>query len=104
MEPVPSITTASRGHRDDIDSRFNKYLVSMAIRTLCFVVAYFTPSPWMWFFVVGAVFLPYLAMLLANAGRERPMRASGSIDSPYTESRPGLASAPEEPAYGTTKG
>jgi hypothetical protein len=47
-----------------------RYLVSMVIRTVCFVLAIFVDGPWRWVFIAGAVFLPYVAVVFANAGRE----------------------------------
>jgi hypothetical protein len=29
-----------------------------------------TPSPYRWFFLAGAIGLPYIAVVIANAGRE----------------------------------
>jgi len=70
-DEVYSITAARRPHQADMDSRMVKYLVSMSIRTLCFVLVLVTPSPWRWFFAVGAIVLPYVAVIVANAGGER---------------------------------
>lgn len=43
----------------------------MTIRTVCFVAACvtatFTKGPLLWFFVVLAVVLPYIAVVIANA-------------------------------------
>jgi hypothetical protein len=30
----------------------------------------FTPSPYRWFFLFGAVTLPYISVIVANGGRE----------------------------------
>ncbi len=43
----------------------------MLIRVVCLFLAVLIPHPVRWAFVVGAVFIPYLAVLLANAGRDR---------------------------------
>lgn len=43
----------------------------MGVRTACLILAVLTPSPWWWGFVAGAVILPYVAVVMANAGRER---------------------------------
>ena len=51
--------------------RIRRYLWSMGIRTLCVLGAVLAPSPWRWILAVGAVVLPYLAVVMANAGRER---------------------------------
>jgi len=40
------------------------------VRTLCFILTVILPSPFRWFALIGAVFLPYIAVVVANAGRE----------------------------------
>ncbi|RAE56889.1 DUF3099 domain-containing protein, partial [Burkholderia multivorans] len=69
------ITTADTALDDDMKSRIIKYSITMTIRTLCFVAAYFafaaSQHVLMWIFVAGAVLLPYPAVIFANAGRER---------------------------------
>lgn len=42
----------------------------MMIRTACFILAVILPSPYRWFALLGAVTLPYFAVVIANAGRE----------------------------------
>lgn len=66
-----SITTAPRAHSDDLDRRINRYLFSMLIRTVCVVLVVVVDSPVRWVFAAGAVFLPYVAVVLANARGER---------------------------------
>ena len=68
---VVSITGASRSHTDDLDRRINRYLISMLIRTICVVLVVVIDSPVRWVFAVGAVGLPYVAVVLANARGER---------------------------------
>ena len=46
--------------------RMIKYAISMTIRTLCVVLVVFTTGVWQWIFGLGAVFLPYFAVFLAN--------------------------------------
>ncbi len=63
------ITTATVPRSQDIAARQRRYLFSMSIRTICFVLAIiFRETPATWFFVAGAVFLPYVAVVIANAG------------------------------------
>jgi Flp pilus assembly protein TadB len=73
-EPAPiRITTASTDAREDIAARQRRYLIAMGVRTLCFlavaVIAVTDAGPgWLpWIFVVGAVVLPYVAVVMANA-------------------------------------
>ena len=42
----------------------------MIIRTFCFILTVILPSPLRWFALAGAMFLPYIAVVVANAGRE----------------------------------
>ena len=67
---VLSITEAQPGLSDDLPARQRKYFISMMIRTACFLLAVFTPSPLRWFFLIGALTLPYISVIVANAGRE----------------------------------
>jgi Protein of unknown function (DUF3099) len=69
-EQFQSITEAGSALSDDLPGRQKKYFISMMIRTACFLLAVFTPSPYRWFFLVGAVTLPYISVIVANGGRE----------------------------------
>jgi Flp pilus assembly protein TadB len=70
-EPVYQISGARRGIREDVNSRTRRYLVSMGIRTVCFVLAVVTHGWLRWTFVALALLLPYLSVVFANGGRER---------------------------------
>ncbi len=65
-----SLTSARPSLSVDQHARQVRYLISMIIRTVCVALAVVVDGPWRWFFLVGAVFLPYVAVVLANAGRE----------------------------------
>jgi hypothetical protein len=63
------ITTASSSPSEDIRARQRRYLVAMSFRTLCFVGAVFITVTWLRIFLVAAaVLLPYVAVVMANAG------------------------------------
>ncbi|NIK60076.1 DUF3099 domain-containing protein [Kribbella shirazensis] len=85
---VISVTSAQPGRSEDLDSRIVRYAWMMSIRIACFVLAVLTPSPWRWMFVVGAIALPYFAVVLANAHRS----ATQPAPDPYL--------APARPAIG----
>ncbi|HHW84340.1 MAG TPA: DUF3099 domain-containing protein [Actinomycetales bacterium] len=80
-EEVYSITSAKRALSEDLHDRNMRYLFSMVVRTVCFALMMVTPSPWRWFFAAGAVIIPYIAVTVANAGREseRPKERSGIV-------------------------
>lgn len=78
-EPV-RITSATQSHSAEIRHREKRYMLTMGIRTACFVgavVAYVSGLPhWItWALVAASLFLPYVAVVMANAGA--PIDAGG---------------------------
>ena len=65
-----SITSVQSGLTADQSARQRRYFISMMIRTACFILAVVLPSPYRWIALSGAVVLPYIAVVVANAGRE----------------------------------
>jgi len=67
-----SATSLPQAPRDDAGSRFTKYMVMMGVRIACFVLmAVVQPYGWYTFvFAAGAIFLPYLAVIVANVGAD----------------------------------
>jgi Flp pilus assembly protein TadB len=67
------ITTAAESARADIAARQKRYVITMGFRTLCFglvaliAITHIGPGWLPWVFVVGAVVLPYVAVVMANA-------------------------------------
>jgi hypothetical protein len=65
------ITTASSSRNDDINARQRRYVVSMGIRTICFVgaiLAALAGLGWLWpILIAAALILPYVAVVMANA-------------------------------------
>ncbi|MEY4023829.1 MAG: hypothetical protein RLZ23_790, partial [Actinomycetota bacterium] len=59
-----------QGLTTDQSARQRRYFISMMIRTACFILTVLLPSPYRWFALLGAVTLPYIAVVVANAGRE----------------------------------
>lgn len=55
------------------------YLISMAVRTACVVLAVICPPPARWVVLAGAIVLPYMAVLLANAGRDPAAGAASGV-------------------------
>lgn len=67
---VYDITSAQKSLSSDQPARQRRYFISMMVRTLCFILTVILPSPFRWIALSGAVFLPYIAVVIANAGRE----------------------------------
>jgi hypothetical protein len=76
--PEPArITSASRPRSEDIRGRERRYLISMGIRTLCFILGVLFVGHWiMWVFLGASIFLPYVAVVIANAGANTDPGAS----------------------------
>jgi hypothetical protein len=71
---VHLVTQARRSLSDDITYRQRRYLLMMGIRALCFVIAvvlYTNHFGWLAAVpALGAIFIPYFAVVFANGGRE----------------------------------
>ncbi len=81
--PRTHITDADESHEADTRARSRRYLLSMAIRITCFVLAIVTTGWVRWACVAGAVFLPWIAVQIANAGKENITRTkTAQIDGP----------------------
>lgn len=88
---VQSVTSAASGRSDDLAKRQLQYAIAMTIRLVCFVLAVLVPYGWItWVFAVGAVILPYVAVLLANA--TGPGQRGNGPEAP-THERPALTSS-----------
>jgi hypothetical protein len=90
--PVYQITGVRRGLREDIRYRQQRYVISMSIRTGCFVLAILTTGVLRWTFFVLALVLPYLSVVFANGGREP---APPPPDTLLKESLPEIDPSPE---------
>ncbi|MEZ3160120.1 DUF3099 domain-containing protein [Microbacterium sp. BWT-B31] len=76
-----SATSLPRAPRDDASARSKKYIVMMSVRVVCFLLMVLvTPYGWYtWIFAAGAIFLPYIAVVIANVGKNEPV---APIESP----------------------
>jgi hypothetical protein len=109
-EEAVRITTAASSRADDIAARQKRYLLSMSLRSACFigaVVAALAGLTWLWpFLIAGALVLPYVAVVLANnsaprtdgfelryAAPARPqLTAPGPVVGSITDPAPGTGS------------
>jgi hypothetical protein len=87
---VHTITSVQEALSHEQDARARRYLISMGIRTICVILTIVVPSPWRWFFAVGAVFLPYVAVVVAN---QRHRIAGVDLELPGLSALPGPSSA-----------
>ena len=77
--PVYRITGVRAGLAEEQHERTKRYLISMGVRTACFLGAVFASGWLRWVLIAGALVLPYLAVVFANAGRERTGQAPPEI-------------------------
>jgi DUF3099 family protein len=89
--PVYAITGARRGLTDDVRYRQRRYVFSMSIRTVCFVLAIVTTGALRWMFFAAALVLPYLSVVFANGGREPTHPAP----TPFIPSRREIGPSPD---------
>ena len=73
-EQVHLVTQARRPMSEDISYRQHRYLIMMGIRVICFAIAIVLFAAHLRWLVlvpaVGAIFIPYIAVIFANGGRE----------------------------------
>ena len=80
---VYAVTGARSSLTDDVKGRQRRYALAMTIRTICFLLCVVTPSPIRWGFFVAALVLPYIAVVIANGGRENGGPGPIPMDLPH---------------------
>ncbi|PPH41203.1 hypothetical protein C5C86_08135, partial [Rathayibacter sp. AY1E4] len=68
MKPRETLTSLPPSPSAERRSRAIKYSIAMGIRMLCVICLLFAHGWWLLFFAIGAVVLPYFAVVLANVG------------------------------------
>ncbi len=69
--PRPQVQTATslrRSPADDRRARIRKYTIAMTIRSVCLIALVVDPNWTRWVFGIAAIVLPYIAVVIANAG------------------------------------
>jgi predicted tellurium resistance membrane protein TerC len=64
--PQQSVTSLPPSPDQERRGRMLKYSIAMGIRLVCVVLLFVIPYWWRWFFAVGALALPYIAVVIAN--------------------------------------
>ena len=77
---VHRVTSAQEALSQQQRRRTRRYLITMSIRTVCFLALIFTHGWMQWAAIAGAVFLPYVAVVAANAGRENDRFTNTPVD------------------------
>lgn len=71
MAKQQSITSLPRSPEDDRRARMLKYSITMGIRLVCILVCFLVPGYWIIIPAIGAIVLPYVAVVLANVTDSR---------------------------------
>jgi hypothetical protein len=66
--PQQSVTSLPRSPQEDRHARMVKYTIAMTIRMVCILSCLFLQGWWLALAAVGAIVLPYFAVILANVG------------------------------------
>jgi len=62
-----SVTSLDLSPEQERKQRMVRYTIAMSIRTLCIILGVISTGVLMWVFFALAIFLPYFAVVLANA-------------------------------------
>jgi hypothetical protein len=79
---VHSITTAAPGHSEDMHKRMVRYATAMGIRVVCIILLFFLDGWLKLLAVAGAVFLPWVAVVIANAQDTAETTSDVLLDAP----------------------
>jgi hypothetical protein len=74
--PTFSISQARESLDDEMHHRMKRYLISMSIRTVCFILAVVLEGWLRWTMAGAAIVLPYVAVVMANAGPSKRVLAA----------------------------
>ncbi len=66
---VHTVTSAQTSTTDDQNGRVRRYLIMMSVRIALFGLVFVTSGWLRWAAVIGAVLIPYFAVVMANAVR-----------------------------------
>ncbi len=73
---VHSITDAAAAHSEEMRQRMIKYAVAMGIRMVCLILI-FVVDGWLKILpIIGAVFLPWFAVIIANGSDKAEVHAT----------------------------
>lgn len=66
-----NITSMPTTAEEERRARMRKYTLMMIVRFACLIALIWVRGPWMLVFAMGAIFLPYFAVVLANGVQSR---------------------------------
>jgi hypothetical protein len=78
---VHSITDAAGAHSEDMRQRMIKYALAMGIRMVCLIMIFVVDGWFKIIAVAGAVFLPWIAVVIANGSDKAETPSDLLLDS-----------------------
>jgi hypothetical protein len=77
---VHSITDAAAAHSEEMRQRMIKYAVAMGIRMVCLILIFVVDGWFRILPVLGAVFLPWIAVVIANGSDKAEIHSESLLD------------------------
>ena len=90
MKQQQSITSLPASPDEERHQRMIKYSLAMGVRMVCIILVFFVEGWWQLIMIIGALVLPYIAVVLANvrsttqADVERPISRVPARIEPHT--------------------
>lgn len=78
---VHSITDAAAAHSEEMRQRMIKYALAMGIRMVCLILIFVVDGWFKLLMVAGAVFLPWIAVVIANGSDKAEIHSDSLLDS-----------------------
>lgn len=108
---VHSITDAATAHSEEMRQRMIKYAVAMGIRMVCLILIFVVDGWFKVLPVIGAVFLPWIAVVIANGSDKAEVHSDslldyvpmGELDAPGNDAAP-AARAADDPSMTLLQG
>ncbi|MEN9749338.1 MAG: hypothetical protein RL149_416 [Actinomycetota bacterium] len=85
MAEPQSVTNVDISPDEERKTRMIRYSIAMTIRFICIIVGVYVNGWLMWVCFAGAIFLPYFAVVLANArltGNNKAQKAERVVAKP----------------------
>ncbi|MEN9713504.1 MAG: hypothetical protein RLZZ164_168 [Actinomycetota bacterium] len=79
MPEVQSVTSLNSSPEEERKRRMRGYLIAMIVRVICIVLGVFVSGPLMWVCFAGAIFLPYFAVVFANAAGDQKSKGATAV-------------------------
>jgi predicted tellurium resistance membrane protein TerC len=82
LQKPQSVTNLDISPEEERKSRMVRYLIAMSIRVVCIVAGVYVEGWLMWVCFAGAIFLPYSAVIIANASGSSSARSAVAVVAP----------------------